>query len=234
VVHIVSMAEIGALVGDPARANMLEALFDRRALTAKELAVRAGVSPQTASGHLSKLIATGLIAMERHGRFRYHRLASREIAGMLESMMQVASTQNITKAGRTVRTGPRDAAMRIARSCYDHMAGQLAVGLTDAMVDRGHIEFDNDAAGVTKEGRVFLHQFGIDIAAATQSKRIFCRPCLDWSERRPHLAGAIGAALMQRSFDLGWVKRMNGTRALTITRAGQTGFHKTFGLAPLG
>jgi DNA-binding transcriptional ArsR family regulator len=232
-VHIVSFAEIGALVGDPARANMLEALMDRRALTAKELALLAGITPQTASGHLSKLLTAGLIIMEQHGRHHYHSLASAEIARMLESMQQVASTQNIRHAGRTIRTGPRDAAMRIARGCYDHMAGTLAVSMTDAMLGRGQIEFDGDGGSVTDKGKSFLEKFGIDIAVAAQSKRVFCRPCLDWSERRYHLAGAVGAALMHRTLELKWVKRQDNTRALAITRAGQDGFQKTFGIDPI-
>ena len=232
-VHIVSVAEIGALVGDPARANMLEALMDRRALTAKELATRAGVAPQTASGHLSRLIAAGLITMEQHGRHHYHSLASTEIARMLEGMQQVASTQNVRHAGRTIHTGPRDAAMRIARGCYDHMAGLLAVNVADAMIERGHIEFEGDGGSVTDKGKLFLAEFGIDIAAAAQSKRVFCRPCLDWSERRFHLAGAAGAALMHRALELRWVKRQDSTRALAITRAGRDGFQKTFGINPI-
>lgn len=231
--HIVSVAEIGALVGDPARANMLEALLDRRALTAKELAGRAGVAPQTASGHLAKLIAAGLIVMERHGRHHYHRLASSEIARMLETMSQVASTQNIATAGRTLRTGPRDSALRIARSCYDHMAGSLAVAIADAMTCRGQIEFDHDGGSVTDAGASFLQGFGVDLAPATRSRRVFCRPCLDWSERRPHIAGVVGAALLQRSLDLKWLSRVDGSRALAITRAGQGGFHKAFGIDPI-
>jgi DNA-binding transcriptional ArsR family regulator len=232
-VHIVGFAEIGALVGDPARANMLEALMDRRALTAKELASRAGISPQTASGHLFKMLTAGLITMEQHGRHHYHSLASAEIARMLEGMQQVASTQNIKYTGRTIRTGPRDAAMRVARGCYDHMAGHLAVGITEAMLGRGQIEFEGDGGSVTDAGRLFLEKFGIDIAAATQTKRVFCRPCLDWSERRYHLAGVVGAALLHRTMELKWLKRQDSSRALTITRAGQEGFRKTFGIEPV-
>jgi DNA-binding transcriptional ArsR family regulator len=231
-VHIVGFAEIGALVGDPARANMLEALMDRRALTAKELAALAGITPQTASGHLSKMITTGLVTVEQHGRHHYHSLASAEIARMLEGMQQVASTQNIKHAGRTFRTGPRDAAMRVARGCYDHMAGLLAVNVADTMISRGQIEFDGDGGDVTDMGRAFLEKFGIDLTTAAQSKRVFCRPCLDWSERRFHLAGAVGAALLHRTLELKWVKRQDSTRALAITRAGQDGFRKTFGIEP--
>jgi len=228
--HIVSIAEIAALVGDPARANMLEAMLDRRALTARELALRAGIAPQTASGHLSKMITAGLITMERHGRHHYHSLASSEIARMLEGLQQVASTQNIKHAGRTMRTGPRDAAMRVARGCYDHMAGHLAVSLSDAMLGRGQIEFEGDGGRVTESGKLFLDRFGIDLAGTRHSKRVFCRPCLDWSERRYHLAGAVGAALLHRTLELKWVKRQDNTRALAITRAGQEGFRKTFGI----
>ena len=231
-VHIVNFAEIGALVGDQARANMLEVLMDRRALTAKELAARAGITPQTASGHLSKMITAGLITMEQHGRHHYHSLASSEIARMLESMQQVASTQNMKHAGRTIRTGPRDAAMRLARGCYDHMAGHLAVSITDAMLDRGQIKFDGDGGNVSGAGKLFLENFGIDIAAAAHTKRVFCRPCLDWSERRFHLAGSVGAALLDRTLELKWLKRQDNSRALTITRAGQEGFRKAFGIAP--
>ena len=167
---------------------------------------------------------------EQHGRHHYHSLASSEIARMLEGLQQVASTQNIKHAGRTIRTGPRDAAMRVARGCYDHMAGHLAVSVTDAMLGRGQIEFDGDGGNVTDAGKVFLEKFGIDLAAAKQSKRIFCRPCLDWSERRFHLAGAVGAALLHRTLELNWVKRQNDTRALAITRAGEQGFRKAFGI----
>lgn len=230
--HIVSVAEIASLVGDPARANILEALLERRALTATELARRAGVAPQTASGHLAKLITAGLVRMEQHGRHRYHVLASAEVALMLETISQVASSRNIAATGRTIRTGPREQALQVARSCYDHMAGRLAVAVTDSMLERGQVEFGADGGSVTDEGRRFLQRFGVDLAVAGHSRRVFCRPCLDWSERRPHIAGAMGSALLQRSLDLGWVRRVDGSRALSITRAGQAGFHKTFGVRP--
>ncbi len=229
-----ALAEIGALVGDPGRANMLAALIDGRALTAKELASQAGVTPQTASGHLARLLAAGLIRVEPQGRHRYHRLASAEVAAMLETMMQVAATSTtLTRA--PLRTGPRDEAMRTARSCYDHLAGRLGVALADALVAKGAVELDGDGGAVTPAGVKLLAGFGVDADVASlapvKGRRPFCRPCLDWSERRPHLAGVLGAALLERSLDLHWVRRLEGTRALAITPKGQTGFRATFGVS---
>jgi DNA-binding transcriptional ArsR family regulator len=229
-----AFAEIGALVGDPGRANMLAALSDGRALTARELADLAGVTPQTASGHLARLLAAGLIRVEPQGRHRYHRLASPEVAAMLESMMQVASLV-APPPSKPLRLGPKDEAMRIARSCYDHMAGRLGVALTDSLVAHRHVVLDGDGGAVTAEGVAFLARLGLDAEAATRargkSRRVFCRPCLDWSERRPHLAGVLGAMLLDRSLDLGWVRRQEGTRALRITPKGQQGFRETFGVS---
>lgn len=225
------LAEIGALIGDPGRANMLDALMDGRALTARELAAAAGVAPQTASGHLSRLTEAGLIAMEQHGRHRYHRLASAEVANLLESIAYFAARPS-DRGQRAVRTGPRDAALRLARTCYNHFAGRLGVGIADAMLARGQIELDQDAGTVTEPGRDFLKRFGVAISPAANAGRLFCRPCLDWSERRPHLAGALGVALTCRCFELGWVRKIEGTRALSITQKGRQGFQKAFGFCP--
>jgi len=215
-----TIAELGALVGDPGRANMLMAMLDGRALTARELADRAGVTPQTASGHLAKLLAAGMIRMERQGRHHYHRLASADIAQMLEAM-HVAGAGI---AGRVGRTGPRDAQMREARSCYDHLAGRLAVDLADALTDR------EEAVGLSITGEQRLVDWGIDMAALRRVRRPFCRPCLDWSERRPHLAGSIGAAILDQVLAAGWLRRSEGSRALQVTPVGQRGFHDRFGL----
>ena len=225
------LAEIGALIGDPGRANMLDALMDGRALTARELAAAAGVAPQTASGHLSRLTEAGLIAMEQHGRHRYHRLASAEVANLLESIAYFAARPS-DRGQRAVRTGPRDAALRLARTCYNHFAGRLGVGIADAMLARGEIELDQDAGTVTESGREFLKRFGVAISPTAKAGRLFCRPCLDWSERRPHLAGALGVALTCRCFELGWVRRVEGTRALSITQKGREGFQRAFGFCP--
>lgn len=226
-------AEVAALAGDPARAGMLHALMDGRALTATELARVAGVTPQTASSHLARMITAGLLAVERQGRHRYHRLATPAVARMMESIMQVAS--DLQPARRSLTVGPRDAALRAARTCYDHLAGRLGVALADAMVSGGQVELANDAGVVTDAGIALLGRIGIDIDSllATRGRagrRILCRPCLDWSERRHHLAGVVGAALCAHCLDKGWVRRIDGTRAVAVTRTGQRIFRDEFGV----
>jgi DNA-binding transcriptional ArsR family regulator len=230
-VRTAALSEIGALVGDPGRANMLLALLNGRALTAQELAGHAGVTPQTASVHLAKLLAAGLIVMERQGRHRHHRIASAQVARMLETMAQVAAADSVLLRSGRVRLNPKDLALRAARTCYDHLAGKLGVALADSMVSRQFIEFDLDGAVVTTAGKTFLREFGIDTDAAARGNRAFCRPCQDWSERRPHLAGVVGAEIMHKGFALGWVRRLEGTRAVTVTPAGQQGFPQVFGVS---
>jgi DNA-binding transcriptional ArsR family regulator len=230
-----AFAEIATLVGDPARANMLNALMDGRALTAKELAQTAGVTPQTASGHLGRLVDARLLVVTRQGRHHYHRLASPAVAQMLEGIMAVAIGLREPPARPPV-TGPRDRAMRLARTCYDHLAGRLAVALADAMVERGQVELHADGGALTDAGRGFLLRLGADLptspcAAAGRTRRIFCRPCLDWSERRPHIGGAVGAALCRLSLERAWVRRVEGSRSLLVTRAGEAAFKSEFGVA---
>lgn len=223
-----TVAEVARLIGDAARANMLLALMGGQALAAGELALRAGITAQTASGHLAKLIDVRLVAVEKQGRHRYYRLASPEIADVLHALMSVAAAG----PARHRPPGPRDAALRLARTCYDHMAGRLAVAVADALQVRGHVAFSEGAALVTDEGRRFFCDFGLEIEGAGPSRRALCRACLDWSERRPHIAGRLGAALLDRVLRLGWVARVPDGRALGITRAGERGFAAAFGLSP--
>lgn len=221
-----ALAEAASLVGDLARAGMLAALMDGRALTAGELARVAGVTPQTASGHLARLTDAGLIVMERQGRHRYHRLASPTVARMVERLMLVAVDLGGRRdaGSRRPETGPRDTALRYARTCYDHLAGQLAVALADRMVERGQVELSGDGGELTADGAAFLRELGMNIdvvpsrASNRGTGRAFCRPCLDWSERRPNIAGAVGAALCKHCFDQHWLRRAAGTRAVTVTR----------------
>ena len=223
----VRIAEIAALVGDPARANILAALMGGRALTAGELVHAAGVSPQTTSGHLGKLTNSRLIACVKQGRHRYYRIATPRVAEMLESIMAVV-------ADAPPRYRPRsklDDAMRDARNRYDHFAGKLGVGITDALCALGHVTLSDEGGELSESGVVFFEKFGIDLAAARSRRRIFCRPCLDWTERRPHLGGTVGAVLAQRCFDLKWVQRTRDSRALVVTPAGRRGLTDTFGLS---
>lgn len=235
-----SLAETAALIGDLARANMLAALMDGRALTAAELAQLAGISPQTASGHLARLTQAGLLSMEKQGRHRYHRLASPSVARMLEHIMSVSAEREAGSQARGpgVVTGPRDKALRYARTCYDHLAGQIAVAITDSMIQAGHIELTSEAGALTAQGTRFLQDLGIESDACAQhpaqrkTTRVFCRPCLDWSERRHHIAGALGATLFQHYLKQAWIRRPEGTRSVTITPAGQQAFARLFGVRP--
>lgn len=220
-----TIAVVASLIGDTARANMLAALMGGEALTAGELAREAGVTAQTASGHLARLTDGHLLVQERQGRHRYYRLASPAVADAIQALMAVA----VDGPARHRPPGPRDVALRLARTCYDHLAGKLSIALADTLAARGHVVLADGAGLVTDEGRRFFCDFGIDLDA-TASRRPLCRTCLDWSERRPHLAGRLGANLLGRSLSLGWVARTAGTRALRVTPAGEQGFRAAFAL----
>lgn len=221
-----TIAEVANLIGDVARASILSALMGGQALTAGELADEAGVTPQTASSHLAKLMDAGLIDMEKQGRHRYYRLASADVAHAIDALMGLAASG--PKRHRPV--GPRDEALRLARTCYDHMAGRLAIAIGDSLAERGLVVVSGEAGLVTESGQSFLQEFGIDLDADAPSRRPVCRTCLDWSERRPHLAGRLGAALLDRMLATKWVARTPASRALSITRAGEAGLAAKFGL----
>ena len=215
------IAHVAALVGEPARTTMLLALMDGRALTARELATAAHVSPATASRHLGLLVEAALLRVEQQGRHRYHRLASPEVARMLEGLMQLAAPPEPQR----VRVGPRDAALRTARTCYDHLAGRLGVAITRHLLDAGAVVFEGeDATGhLTDRAPQVLQPLGLEAGATMAGgagRRAPCRPCLDWSERRMHLAGRLGALICAHSLGRGWLLRGQGTRALTITPPG--------------
>ncbi|WP_374302914.1 ArsR/SmtB family transcription factor [Ferrovibrio sp.] len=228
------VAKIAALIGDPARANILKALMDGRARTAKELAHAAGVSPQTTSGHLAKLVDGELLAMAKQGRHRYFHLANTLVAEALESLMALAGERPVPKHHHQARIA---ADLRAARTCYDHLAGKLGVLLFDRMVARGCIlpAGDADDFVVSAEGRRLFARLNIDIdalAVKTGRRRHFARACLDWSERSPHLAGALGAALAECCFDRGWLQRRKESRAVTLTPAGTKALAELFDLPP--
>src|SRR5215467_4158247 len=220
------IAEVAALVGDPARATMLASLIDGRAVTASELALAARITPQTASTHLAKLTEAGLLSVTRHGRFRHFRLASPAVVGMIEGLVAVA----LEKRPRYRPLSHEARALNAARICYDHLAGRLSVDLTDSLVARKYVVLDDGVAELTRTGTRFFSEFGIELPARRSSRGHYSRLCLDWTERRPHIAGAVGAALTRRCFDLGWMERMERSHAVIVTPLGRRGLQKTFGI----
>jgi DNA-binding transcriptional ArsR family regulator len=218
-----NLVEVAALVGDTARATMLNALMGGQSLTATELAYCANISRSTASGHLSKLVAARLLTVIRNRRFSYYRIASPLVATMLESIKVVAALEVLPR--RQPRSA-NDDALRFARSCYDHLAGQVGVAVTDALVAMGHIVLTDEGGEVTASGERFLAAFGADLSPRT--RRIFCQPCLDWSERRYHLKGLVGARILDRLLQLGWLKCVPGGRALQLTSSGRAGLSEIF------
>jgi DNA-binding transcriptional ArsR family regulator len=222
------IAMVAALVGDPARANMLTALMTGRALTASELAHQAGITPQTASSHLAKLEAGGMIEPEKQGRHRYYRLTDPDVAGVLEGLAGLAA-----RAGHMrVRTGPKDPELRRARICYDHLAGDLGVQMLDSLKKQRLVRHSKQTIELTAEGGRFLAKtLQISAEALAHPRRPVCKACLDWSERRHHLAGTLGAALMARFTELKWAARDEtpGSRVVNFSRSGEKRFAALFG-----
>jgi DNA-binding transcriptional ArsR family regulator len=216
------IAFIAALIGDPARANMLTALMDGRALTASELAGAGGITQQTASGHLARMVEAGLLGVRKQGRHRYFSLSGVDVAEALESLMGIAERTGATP----VRAGPRDAALRHARICYDHLAGERGVALLEGLRRRGLVEGEAEIV-LTAAGRQFFEAIGLDPSTLEGRRRPLCRPCLDWSERRSHLGGALGAALLDLMSSRGWLRRDEG-RVLRFSPAGEREFEAAF------
>lgn len=221
------IAQIGALIGDPARANMLTALFGGKALTATELAAVAGIALPTASAHLAKLEAGGLLALRKQGRHRYFTLADETVARLIESMMGFAASRGHLRH----RPGPKDPALRKARVCYDHLAGDYGVRMLDSLIASGAIEAVGEGLTVTSAGESQLMCIGIDLADLQFSRRPLCRSCLDWSERRAHLAGSLGKALLSGFFERGWARRVKDSRSVLFTPEGERQFLSLFPVA---
>jgi DNA-binding transcriptional ArsR family regulator len=220
------IARIGALIGDPTRINILSALMGGQALTAGELAREAGVTPQTASSHLAKLVDGALIRPRRQGRCVYYALAGHEVADLIEALDGLAIAAGLQRT----RPGPRDAAMRRARVCYDHLAGELGVAMLDGLTAAGVIADRDGALCLTEPGEGFVRRFGVAPESLRAGRRPVCKACLDWSERRSHLAGALGKALLDRIYGLGWARRLERGRVVAFTGPGLAAFERTFGL----
>ncbi len=218
------ISRIVALIGDPARGSILAALLDGRPLTAGELSHAAGVTPPTASGHLAQFVEAGLLRQHRQGRHHHVALADADVADALESLAGLAAM----RGHLPVRTGPRDAEFRDARVCYDHLAGSRAVQMFRSLSRRNVLSLGGDDVALTYAGRDFVTGFGIDPAALERRRRPLCRVCLDWSERRLHLGGALGAALLSRLEALGWLARTNGSRRVAFNPAGSAAFDRSF------
>ena len=222
---------VAALIGEPARATMLWSLLDGKALTATELAIRADVSAQSASMHLNKLVQADLLAVESQGRHRYYRFRRPETAYVIEALANLV-TPHDTKTlplshahSATTSTG-----IRYCRTCYDHLAGKVAVEITNRLVHQKIVQLENDHYNVTRKGQQWFNTLGIDTESLQHERRQFARRCLDWSERKPHLAGSLGAALLNTWIDSGCVTRQKNTRATTLTVKGQQGLYKLLGL----
>ncbi|WP_224549731.1 ArsR/SmtB family transcription factor [Mesorhizobium sp. CA16] len=216
------IARIASLVGDPARANMLNALMGGTALTASELALEAGVSLPTASSHLSKLMDGGLLTLASQGRHRYYGLADAQVAGMIEAIIGVAEAVG----PKRVRPGPRDAAMRVARVCYDHLAGEQAVTMLDRLLDRKLLLSDDNQIRLSPSGAAHFSALGIETQA--KARRPVCRACLDWSVRRSHLAGTLGAAILDKIITEKWARREKDSRAVVFSPTGKQEFERVF------
>jgi len=219
-----SIVRIAALVGDTARAGMLSALMGGEALTATELAHVTNLAKQTASGHLAKLVEAGLLAVEAQGRHRYFRVASPDVAELLEGLTGLA----YRVGALPLQPGPRDPALRKARVCYDHLAGELGVMVYDGLVTKRLIRSAADGWVLSRRGEEVLGRMGVDLAALSMERRPLCRPCLDWSARRHHLAGALGAALLRRCLELGWARRVRGSRVIAFSPQGERALRARF------
>ncbi|WP_163836324.1 ArsR/SmtB family transcription factor [Spartinivicinus ruber] len=217
---------VASLIGDTARAKMLTALMGGKALTATELAIEADITAQTASSHLAKLVNGELVVVRKQGRHKYFQLKDAEVAGLIEKLLNISSITTHQK----VVTGPSDPALRKARVCYDHLAGELGVVLYDTLISQGHIVDNSTELVVSTQGKVFFKGLGIDFNKLNKTKRPICKACLDWSERRSHLSGSLGQWILTDIFSKGWATKQLDSRAIRFTRNGSNSFVKQYNL----
>lgn len=223
-----NISAIASLIADPSRAVFMEALLDGRALPAGELAYMAGVTPQTASNHLAKLVEGGLLVVERQGRHRYYRLASHDIAFLIETMASIAPPVSV----RSLKQSDQLQQLSSARTCYNHLAGKLGIALCDALLQKGYIVDDdqNKDYHIPTKGYEWFESFGIDLSHRSGTRRAIARKCLDWSERRFHISGLLGDQLERRLAELGWTRRKTGSRAVEVTEEGKQGLSDVLGI----
>lgn len=222
------IANVAALIGDPARANILTALMAGKALTVSELAQEAGVTLQTTSAHLSKLLSGGMVTARKQGRHKYFELASLKVAEAIEALMGLAADSGHLRT----RTGPRDEAIRAARRCYNHLAGTAGVQLYQSLIRRGYLSMDASGLSLSSTGRDFVLSLGIDLERLSLSRTPLCRECLDWSERKSHLAGSLGRAFLDHLIEDGWVRLHDKSRVVSFTYRGYTQFASAFPVVP--
>ncbi|QQZ07717.1 ArsR/SmtB family transcription factor [Heyndrickxia vini] len=221
-----NISYIAKLIAEPTRAIILDRLMDGKALPASELAYMAKVSHPTISSHLTKLVEGNLLIMEQHGRHRYYRLANAEVAEVIEKLGTIAPQAEI----RTLRQSSQMKQVRKGRTCYDHLAGELGVTVTQAMLDKKIIILDKEAFIVTEQGKNWFLQLGINIDKATIKRRIFAKPCLDWSERRYHMSGWLGAAIANHFFTQKWIIKSESSRAVHLTPNGKQALKQFLGI----
>ncbi|MCF6409824.1 ArsR/SmtB family transcription factor [Pseudalkalibacillus salsuginis] len=221
-----NIAAVAKLISEPSRAVILTALLDGRFHPASSLAYTAGIKPQTASFHLKKMIEANVVRVEKHGRHRYYGLENYEVAEVLESLLSLAPKVEV----KSFKQATNDKAIRYARTCYDHLAGQLGVKMTDSLLDHGFLEHKDNTFNLTPEGETFFHDFEIDLEQVRKKRRTYIHKCLDWSERRHHIAGAVGNALLERLIDLKWIERVPTIRAVKVTTTGKTGLQEVFNI----
>jgi DNA-binding transcriptional ArsR family regulator len=222
------LAAVAQVLGEPHRAQFMLALLAGDELPAGELASRAGASSSLASAHLTRLLQAGLITARSRGRQRYYRITDRRVADAIEALLTIAPK----RPAKSLKASKHGDAIRHARTCYDHLAGRLGIALIDGLERTRTLEPSDSGWQLTPSGEQSLTRLGIDLDQLRGGRRALIRPCLDWTERRPHLAGALGAALDDHMFELRWIERLPNTRAVRITPAGRRRLNAAFALEP--